>query len=146
MKKIISLVACTYLATVQPALAHEGVDHSAATAKPARVDASDTTMSVAAALVNIHTSLDQINAQIDANNMNAVHEESEKMEVSVAAIKAKASQSDGDKKQHLEAAIGQFNAQLGKLHTASDKNDTARAKIELKKAYSALKLIENDLK
>ncbi len=93
----------------------------------------------------VSASVKSLDTMVASGHLSGMHEEIEKTEALIAIIKSKADVS-ADKKPRLEAALKQLTAQLGKVHTASDKNDKAATQAELKKAHSALKLVEANLK
>lgn len=145
-KRLISTSLIAALAAFQPAFAHEGEDHGAA--KTEHAEATKTPSKAATAqeaLTEIQTEMTAIDGIVAGGKGDALHPEIEKVEASAEALKAKAAL-DADKKTRLEAALKQLNAQLGKLHNAVDKGDKTATDSELKKAHSAMKLVENALK
>jgi DNA-binding transcriptional regulator GbsR (MarR family) len=148
MKKL--LLTTAILAAIgfqQPALAHgdekhEGQHTEAPAAAPKAVA---TATDAQGALTEIQAGMKTISTQISENKHDAMHDEIEKIEASIKALKEK-SALEGDKKTRLEASLKQLSTQLGKVHSAADAKDAEKTKIEFKKAEGALKLVESAAK
>jgi len=97
------------------------------------------------ALTEIQATMQSISEMVGNGKLDNVHAQIEKIEVSTNLIKEK-SGLDGDKKTRLEATLKQMDAQLGKVHSASDSKDIEKTKSEFKKAEAALKLVESNFK
>jgi len=97
------------------------------------------------ALAEIQAGIKSVGEMVNDGKLDGVHVEIEKIEAASKVIKEKAAV-DGNKKTRLEAAIKQFNTQIGKVHIAADGKDAKKTKVEFKKAEGALKLVESALK
>lgn len=140
MKKLFittSLIAA--LAAFQPVLANEGHEQAAA-------DKSTSSASVASdPMADIQTHFKTLDEMLAAGTLPEMHAVIEKIEKADKALEEKTTLT-GENKTRLSSTVKQLNAQLAKLHKVSDKNDKAATETELKKAKSALKLVENALK
>ena len=148
MKKL--LLTTAILATIgfqQPALAHGDEKHEGQhTEDPAIAPkAISTATDAQGALTEIQAGMKTISTQISENKHDAMHDEIEKIEASIKALKEK-SGLEGDKKTRLEASLKQLSTQLGKVHSAADAKDAEKTKAEFKKAEGALKLLESNVK
>jgi hypothetical protein len=148
MKKL--LLATAILATIgfqQPALAHGDEKHEEKhTEAPAVAPkAISTATDAQGVLTEIQAGMKTISTQISENKHDAMHDEIEKIEASIKALKEK-SGLEGDKKTRLEASLKQLSTQLGKVHSAADAKDAEKTKAEFKKAEGALKLLESNVK
>lgn len=148
MKKLLLTTAIlTLTGFQQPALAHgdekHEEHHSEAPATEAKTVSKAT--NVQEALSEIQTGMKTINTQISENKHDALHNEIEKIEASINALKEKAGL-EGDKKTRLEASLKQLSTQLGKVHSAADAKDAEKTKAEFKKAEGALKLVKSNVK
>lgn len=131
----------------QPALAHGDEKHEGHHSEAPATEAKTVSKATNAqeALSEIQTGMKTINTQISENKHDALHNEIEKIEASINALKEKAGL-EGDKKNRLESSLKQLSTQLGKVHSAADTKDAEKTKAEFKKAEGALKLVENAAK
>lgn len=148
MKKL--LLTTAILATIglqQPALAHGDEKHEGQHTEAPAIDpkALSTATDAQGALTEIQAGMKTISTQISENKHDAMHDEIEKIEVSIKALKEK-SVLEGDKKTRLEASLRQLSTQLGKVHSAADAKDAEKTKTEFKKAEGAFKLVESAAK
>ena len=147
MKRL--LLAATILALIglnQPAFAHRDEDHGAEQQHHQAVAASQVpTMSAEKVLTSIQTGMASVKALIEAGTLETTHEEIEKIDAAVKALKAQAVIPEA-KKVRFDSSISQLTAQLGKLHTATDAKDVKQSRVEFKKAEGALKLVQSNLK
>ncbi|NBX03537.1 MAG: hypothetical protein EBR02_05690 [Alphaproteobacteria bacterium] len=142
MKKfLISTAIVSALTFSFPVFAHEGEDHGA----HEHAESVSKAANSQEALTQVKAGINILGEMLAAGKLDGMHEEIEKIEESTQALKNKAG-FDGEKKTRLEAAVKQLNAQLGKVHTASDAKDIEKTKAELKKAEGALKLVESNFK
>lgn len=140
-KTLLATALVASFALTQPVLAHEGEKHEAVVTSSAPTSTSVTVMSTAASLAALNEGMATINALATAGK-EGIHEEAEKLEQGPIASLLADTTISADKKPRLDAALKQFGEQLGKLHDAADKKDTAATTTELKKTHAALKLIE----
>lgn len=142
MKKLLLTTALvTAFALTQPAFAaHEGEKHETAASAVATP-----VLPTADALTALQTGMATIDA-LAKEGKEGIHEEIEKLEAGPIASLMVDTSIATDKKNRLEASLKQLKAQLGKVHDAADKKDTATTASELKKAHAALKLVEATLK
>lgn len=148
MKKLLLTTAILAFAGFQqPALAHGDAKHEEHHAEASAADskASAATKDAQSALAEIQAGMKTISTQISENKHDAMHDEIEKIEASINALKEK-SALEGDKKTRLEASLKQLSTQLGKVHSAADAKDAEKTKAEFKKAEGALKLLESNVK
>ena len=148
MKKLLLTTAILAFAGFQqPALAHGDEKHEGHHTEAATADSKATTTATDAqsALAEIQTGMKTISTQISENKHDAMHDEIEKIEASIKALKEKTGL-EGDKKTRLEASLKQLSTQLGKVHSAADAKDAEKTKAEFKKAEGALKLLESNVK
>jgi len=130
----------------QPAFAHSGKKHDNSEQHgQAEHEHGSKAVTETDALADIQASVTSIGGMIEAGTLDAIHEEVEKAEAAIEAVKHHVSL-EGDKKTRLESALKQLSSQLGKLHTASDAKDAEKTKAEFKKTKGALKLVESALK
>lgn len=140
MKKVLITTSLIGLLTAfQPVWAHEDEEPAH---KHSDVLKATTAQEALAEIQKVMATIDGI---VASGNGDALHPEIEKVEASAEALKAQAVL-DIDKKTRLEAAVKQFTKQLDKVHDALDEKDKSTAEANLKKAHSALKLVENALK
>lgn len=145
MKKRLLTAAIFALAGLhQPAFAH---GHEKQGDQPHETVSTVATpaLTVQATLATIQAGMATIGSQIEAGQFDTIHEEIEKIDLSVKMLKENATVSD-DKKARLESSINQFTGQLSKLHTVADAKNAEKSKVEFKKAQGALKLVESSLK
>ncbi len=136
---LITTTILAVLAAFQPALANEGHEQAPAD----KSTSSAPVVSDPMADIQAHfTTLDEMFA---AGTLPEMHAVIEKIEKADKTLEEKTTLT-GENKTRLSNAVKQLNAQLTKLHKVSDKSDKAATETELKKAKSALKLVENALK
>lgn len=142
-------IAATFV-VAQPALAHEGEEHTqgkemqmehAAHADEAVSKATNADQ----ALSEIQGAMKEIGGMIKEGRLDEIHEVSERASTAIETLKEK-SALEGDKKTRLDASLKQLSTQLGKLHTVSDAKDAEKTTAEFKKTEGALKLVESALK
>lgn len=145
-KLLLTTAILALISFQQPAFAHgdeKHDEHQSGASAAAKITSKAT--NTQEALAEIQAGMKTISTQISENKHDAMHNEIEKIEASINALKEK-SGLEGDKKTRLEAALKQLSTQLSKVHSVADAKDADKTKAEFKKAEGALKLVENAAK
>jgi hypothetical protein len=136
-KNIASLVlALAALALPFSAIrAHEGHDHGASPAAPSTGSAAD-------AWKNAQASLKAIQTAAAAKQHEPIHNEQEKLVVSLKQVQE---QGGGADKARLEGAIKNAIAASEKVHAAADAKDFAKVDSSLKTLEATMAMVEKQL-
>lgn len=146
MKKLLLTTAMLALIGIQqPALAHGDEKHDEAHHESTAKAPAATVVTAEEALAKIQSGMKTISALVAEGKHDILHDEIEKIEGSIAALKENKTL-ESDKKTRLESSLKQLSAQLDKVHSAADAKDAEKTKAEFRKAEGALKLVESAAK